>query len=353
MNWNLFALSPRRVASKVRHRPKLEVLEDRAVPTTVIFNEVQSQSILTLSGTINGSPIQEQGPGALTTTYFGNFVTDIDEVNSTISFTQNGNDFCAAETGNWGPLEDGSSGTSPAIYGLQADLPGAFLAAIRDFHMNADTGGTPIAMYQNVDGSFGFPSVQTIAINAGTGTYSHPVLGSGPVDVGGLNGPNQAGDGTLVDHGDGTLSVVVPIQVSYSSTIAGADLEISMVGQIVGTGSFGGDRPAAGHSSRDATRGKALLSQLSPLANTPLAPLANTPLAPLANTPLAPLANTPLAPTGTNQPAPISPVEIALAGAAKSSSIQDGSVGHALVHEVLPTTLNHLRALDSVFQELA
>ena len=310
MNWNSFALSPRRVPSKARYRPKLDVLEDRTVPSPVVFNEVQSQSILTLSGTFNGSPIQEQGPGSLTTTYFGTFVTDIDEVNGTISFTQTGNDFCAANTGNWGPLEDGSNGTSPAIYGLQADLQGALLAAIRDFHMNADTGGTPIGMYQNADGSFGFPSVQTIAISAGTGTYSHPNLGSGPVVLSGLSGPNQAGDGTLIDNGDGTLSVVVPISVSYSGTIAGLDLELSINGQIVGTGSFTGPGPG-GPSFRDATLGTALLSHPSAIANTPLA------------------------------------------ATAKSSSVQDGSVGHARVHQVLPTTLDQLGALDSVFQDLA
>jgi hypothetical protein len=325
MNWNMVALSRRHVPSKVRYRPKLDVLEDRTVPSTVVFNEVQSQSILTLSGTFNGSPIQEQGPGSLTTTYFGTFMTDIDEVNGTISFTQTGNDFCAANTGNWGPQEDGSDGASPAIYGLQADLQGALLAAIRDFHMNADTGGTPIGMYQNADGSFGFPSVQTIAINAGTGTYSHPDLGSGPVVLSGLNGPNQAGDGTLIDNGDGTLFLVVPISVSYSGTIAGLDLELSISGQIVGTGAFAGP---GGHASRN-TLSTALLSHPSPIANTPLAA------------------------TGTHKPAPINPVETALAVTAKSSSVQDGSVGHALVHQVLPTTLDQLRALDSVFQNLA
>jgi hypothetical protein len=336
MNWSIFALPPRRVPSKVRYRPKLDVLEDRTVPSTVVFNEVQSQSILTLSGTIGGSPIQEQGPGSLTTTYFGTFVTDIDEVNGTISFTQTGNDFCAANTGNWGPLEDGSSGTSPAIYGLQADLQGAFLAAIRDFHMNADTGGTPIAMYQNIDGSFGFPSVQTISINAGTGTYSHPGLGSGPVDLSGLNGPNQAGDGTLIDNG--TLFLVVPISVSYSGTIAGLDLELSMQGQIVGTGAFTGPSPGP-HSSRDATLGTALLSHPSPIANTPLAATGTNQPAPINPVDI--------------QPAPINPVEIALAATAKSSSVQDGSVGHALVHQVLPTTSDQLAALDAVFQDLA
>jgi hypothetical protein len=194
--------------------------------------------------------------------------------------------------------------------------------------MSADTGGTPIAMYQNDDGSFRFPSVQTIATNAGTGTYSHSDLVSGPVVLSGLNGPSPAGDGTVIDNGDGTLSLVVPISVSCSRTIARLDLELGMHGRIVGTGAFTGPKPG-GHSSRDATLGTALLSHPSPLANTPPAA------------------------SGTKQPAPINPVAIALAATAKSFSVQDGSVGHALVHQVLPTTLDQLGALDSVFQDLA
>jgi hypothetical protein len=201
----------------------------------VDFLEVQSQSPLTLSGTIGGVNIQSQGANSLTTTYFGDFRADIDEANGTIRFLGAGNDFCAANTGNWAPLEDGSSGTAPAIYGFQANVDGpTFLGALRDFHTRADNFGPALTLYQNAVGSFGFASTQTITINAGSGTYSDPALGHGPLNFSGLNGPNQAGDGSLVDNGS-SLRLTVPVDVTVNTTIAGQAATVHLQGTIVGS----------------------------------------------------------------------------------------------------------------------
>jgi hypothetical protein len=263
MTWKLFAQALRLVnrpgsSPKGPYRPHLDALEDRTVLSTVIFNEVQSQSILALSGTVDGKKLKPQGPGALTTTYFGTFETNIDEAAGTIRFIQTGNDFCAANTGNWAPLENGGDGTAPAIYGFQMKRHQMVLeAAVRDFHVNADTGGVSLPLYQNDDGSFGFPSAQTIAISAGSGTFSQPTLGHGPLNFGGMHAANQAGDGRLIDNGRGTLTITVPISVSVSGTISGIDFTLNLNGQIVGTANY----PApgqAGHGRHDATIGTAL-----------------------------------------------------------------------------------------------
>ena len=240
MNWTIFAKSARPVRRHVpsptmRCRPILEALEERTVLSPVDFLELQSQSLLSLSGTIGGMDIQQQGANSLTTSYFGDFRADIDWANGTIRLIGTGNDYCAANTGSWAPLADGSSGSAPAIYGLQADIGGmAWLAAIRDFHLRADTFGAALALYQNPDGSFGFASTETITINAGSGTYSHSTLGHGPVNLSGLQAQDQAGDGTLVDNG-ASLRVTVPIDMTVTTTIEGMPAMLHIQGSIVGS----------------------------------------------------------------------------------------------------------------------
>jgi hypothetical protein len=240
MNWNFFRRSARLVngrplLSGMQVRPGLEALEDRTVPTPVVFQEVQSQSPVVLSGSIGGVPFQAQGPGSLLSTNYGTFLTDIDTVNGTINFIGGGNDFCAADTGRWAPLPDGSSGTATGIYGLQADISGTFMGVLRDFHMKADTFGQALPLYSNGDGTLGFPSQETISINAGTGTWAHPTLGHGPINVGGLRGPNLAYDGTIFDNGDGTITLSVPMSLAYNTTIGGQPATLQFDGQILGT----------------------------------------------------------------------------------------------------------------------
>jgi len=264
MNWKTVAKWPRLVnrrvpSTPVRYRPRLQVLEDRTVLSPVVFNEVQNQSPLTLSGILAGRDIQPQGTGSLTTTYFGTFEADIDMTNGTIKFIGGGNDFCADNTGSWAPLPDGGSGNATAIYGIQVDIRGmSFLGAIRDYHMKADTGGTALALYPNPDGSFGFASTQTISINAGTGTFSFPnILGSGPINLGGLNAPNQAGDGNLVVRSNGSFHITVPVSVSYDTMIGGIRTTLNVNGQIVGDGAYAGP---AGHTPIPTTTGAVVIS---------------------------------------------------------------------------------------------
>jgi hypothetical protein len=242
--WNFFSQSARLVnrripSSGVSSRPKLETLEDRTVPTVIVFSEIQSQSPLVLSGNINGANIQPQGVNALTSTNYGTFVANVDFNNGIIDFLGQGNDFCSDNSGRWAPMPDGSSGTATAIYGLQADLGSPFMAAIRDFHTRADNPGFDIPMYQNADGTWGFPSWQTITINACTGTWANPDMGHGAIPLAGVHNYNQANDGSIVDNGNGTLTLTVPIHAAFDTYIAGLGTELWLDGQIVGIGSYG------------------------------------------------------------------------------------------------------------------
>jgi hypothetical protein len=316
-------LKRRAPSARLRHRPHLEVLEDRTVLSPVTFNEVQSQSILTLSGSIAGRKIKAQGPGALTTTYFGTFEANVDEANGTIAFTQTGNDFCAADTGSWAPTADGGNGTAPAIYGFQVNIHHqALQAAIRDFHMNADTGGSTLPLYQNDDGSFGFPSAQTIAISAASGTYLHPTLGHGAVNFSGLHAPNQAADGQLVDDGHGHLVLTVPIDVSMRGTIAGHHCTLHITGQIVGTGTLSGEGVRNGPGI-----GVALVATAG--AGGDATPAAYLPEPAPQGLPAAPLAAASPVPDDGPQNAPAAPAQ-----------------------PVAPVPVDQFTALDSVFQQL-
>jgi hypothetical protein len=338
MNWNMFAKSARLVkrrvpSTAVRYRPSLDVLEDRTLLSPVSFNEVQYQSILALSGTIAGRAIQPQGPGSLTTTYFGTFQTNIDEAAGGISFIATGNDFCAANSGNWAPRADGSSGTAPAIYGAQANFAQIALVALRDFHLNADTGGSALPLHQNADGSFAFPSSQTITISAGSGTYSQPTFGHGPVELSGLHGPNQAGDGHLVDNGNGTFVITVPISAFFSGTANGIMYTLNVNGQIVGTGAYTGPG-AGGHSSNDPAIGAARVWGTQSIGTASPAATGTTPHD--------------LPSQGTRG--------VAATTAEIRSLAQDARPGDAatqLVHQAILAAVDPFTALDAVFQDLA
>jgi hypothetical protein len=336
MSWNFFVKAARLVNRQVpppgvRYRPNLDVLEDRTVLSPVTFHIVQNQSPLTVSGTIAGADIQAQGPGSLVTTYFGDFQADIDEANGLISFRGTGNDFCSADSGRWAPRSDGSDGTESAAYGMM-DASGTIVGAIRDFHWEVDTGGSPLTLYQNDDGSFGFSSSQLLTIHQGFAAFSHPTLGHGSTSLGGLNGQNQASDGNLVDNGDGTLVLTIPVSFSVSGTVGGIDYTLNFDGTGVGVGAFAGPRQG-GHSHNDPTLGVALGSSSHAM---PTAVLAGT------GTNAHDLASDSLLPG------------IALATTETSSQVQD--LRHdALVqlHHAIPVTLDQFIALDSVLQELA
>src|SRR3954452_2482132 len=85
-----------------------------------IFTIDPLSSSLSLSGTVAGFALTQQGPGSLTTTYSGSINADFDS--STIQF--NSAAAAAAINGNWQPLPGGGSGSAPANYGGQASLGG-------------------------------------------------------------------------------------------------------------------------------------------------------------------------------------------------------------------------------------
>ena len=92
---------------------------DRALAAPVVFTVDNTQSQITLSGKIAGSPLTAQGSGSLMTTYSGNINADV--AGSTIQFTGS-SDIIAKTNGVWQPAVGGATGSALADYGGKASL---------------------------------------------------------------------------------------------------------------------------------------------------------------------------------------------------------------------------------------
>ena len=228
MNGRRFRKLPRRergssASHRVRYRPRLDLLEDRTLLTLTTFMIDPTLSSISLQGSsvsYNGVPIpvQEQGPGSLTTTYEGPMVTDVDVGGGTITFlgSASGTAVAADISGQWRPGIGGTPGTTDdANYGGQVGVLGSVLyAAIRDVVTSASTDG-PVPLSDQGGGTYTYPSNQTLTIDQGNLDYETPdsLYGSGRTAITG-SAQNQATDGTLHDNGDGTYTLTVPVHLT-------------------------------------------------------------------------------------------------------------------------------------------
>src|SRR5688572_9134172 len=87
---------------------------------TRIYTLDPDESSITLSGSVTSqfgtAPINEQGPGSLTTSYTGTIHAD--RTSSAIQFISGGS-IDANVSGSWQPLADASAGSAPADYGAR------------------------------------------------------------------------------------------------------------------------------------------------------------------------------------------------------------------------------------------
>jgi hypothetical protein len=254
MNWKLFTRSSRshknkRPSQRVKFRPKLDALEDRTLLTVYSFVVDPTQSALTLSGSINGSPIQEQGPGSLVTTYEGVIDADVADDLSTIQFLNDGAAATADISGAWRPRRGGSAGSDDANYGghvhttffgigVDAD------AAVRD--LVAAGASDPLPVSPN-DGTF--PATLSLSIAAGSADYRYDagIFGSmgGNTSVAGQSADNQTSDSGVLSPGDPcALAASIPISITLRTTVSTPLGDIPVVlnidGSIVGCGNVAG-----------------------------------------------------------------------------------------------------------------
>src|SRR5262249_31371731 len=157
---------------------------------TIVFSAVPASSSLTLSGTIGGSAIRQQGPGSLTTTYSGSVTATWDQAGGTISFSGLGTSLTAANSGTWQPAAGGGSGSAPANYGAEVTVM-VFItarAAVRSLVASISTGSA-----LTVTGSgptYSFPSTQLLTITNGFADYNAGLFGSGRESLAGQSANN-------------------------------------------------------------------------------------------------------------------------------------------------------------------
>jgi hypothetical protein len=234
---------------KVMYRLRVECLEERALLSLAIFGLDQPSSVLNLSGTVAGLNIQQQGNGSLSTTYQGTVVADVDLDGGTITFfgADSGSVAAADISGNWQPQDHGGSGSAPANYGGMVNIPlsGPGFAAVRNLQVFATS--DPLALTTSDGVTYQFPSTQVLNILAGVADFRAPIVGSGQRDLANNSAQNMASaPGTLVDNGDGTFSLTVPVSVRLQQDLGGAQAVLNVNGSIAGLGGFGASPVRAG-----------------------------------------------------------------------------------------------------------
>ena len=182
-----------------------------------VFTLEPASSTLTMSGTVAGSPLQQQGPGSLTTTYAGTFLVQLTP--NSVQFVAGGN-ADANVNGNWDPLPGGAAGTAPADYGFQFSLGllGLARGAVRD--LAADSSSDPIALS---GGTFAANQV-SVSITRGTVDY-RSIIASGTSSLVGSSGFNQSTSPATLQivrnalQGTATATMQIPVQAVVVGTI--------------------------------------------------------------------------------------------------------------------------------------
>ncbi len=200
-----------------------------------VFTVDSSQSRVSISGSVLGTPLYAQGSGSLTTEYGGTLLADVGA--NAIQFSGQ-SQVAAFDSGSWQPLSDGSGGSEPANYGVAASyFLTTAVAAARDLQVDVTSGALAL-----VNGKFDTQGI-TVSIPAGApSSLAYRVQGgineSGAVSLAGESAGGQVAQGSLVTVG--SLQVLtIPIHYSFYFSLASPnDSTVTLTGQVVATRSL-------------------------------------------------------------------------------------------------------------------
>jgi hypothetical protein len=241
MIWKTIAKRPgAHKLHKSTRRPRsmlaVEVLEDRCLlsVTSSVFLVDPAASTLTLSGSVNGFPLQQQGNGSLTSSYSGSILADWDLDGLTLNLDLPGTSLNAKITGTWQPNPDGTPGSAPADYGGQ--VTALFLTgevALRNVVIAVST-ADPLPL--SGTGPYSFPSTESLMVLQGTADYDTP-FGSGSQPISSMVEQNAAPQAsTFQSLGNGSYRVTIPVNLTlqqvFNNTVSAV---VHIQGQIVAT----------------------------------------------------------------------------------------------------------------------
>jgi len=203
-----------------------------------VYDIVTDDSSIALSGTVTSSfgtaPIQQQGPGSVTTSYSGTVRTDRGA--DTIQFLA-GSAMDANLSGTWQPLSNGDAGSAPADYGARV----SFLAGIatvnfagRDFLGDLMSSILPISE----EGDFDLANATVNFIDGNIAYRGSITTLAGTRSIAGQSGA-LSGTGSLttqVESGGVLETLTIPVDSAVTIVVdATMSVHLTLTGQLIAT----------------------------------------------------------------------------------------------------------------------
>ncbi|MDQ6631870.1 MAG: hypothetical protein M3Y82_08940 [Verrucomicrobiota bacterium] len=210
-------------------------LQNNAQGVPTVFSLDPNQSQLTLSGTANGSPFVQQGPGSLTTVYTGNINADVSA--STIQFT--GSSIIDARTnGVWQPLSGGAAGSAPADYGARATVNSPFGGVLVNVALRNVTLDVTSPVLTIINNNFNSSALLfSFNTNSSSALDYNASISSGSLSLAGLS-TNKVNSGASLTNMGGTQKITIPVDTDYVFNFnAGIPVTVllHLTGQLVAT----------------------------------------------------------------------------------------------------------------------
>ena len=198
-----------------------------------VFTLDTNQSSLTISGTVEGANLVQQGAGSLTTQYGGTI--EATQMPSSIQFPGQSL-IVAINTGNWQPLADGGAGLAPANYGASVNLAAGLVkvkAALRSLVLDV----TSPTLTFNSTGQFASTNLTFLILTNANSALSYLVTGllnsSGSTALSGQSTNNVTTLATLLTNGEAQiLTIPVNAQFTFSANSTN-DTILNLAGQLV------------------------------------------------------------------------------------------------------------------------